>query len=189
MEAEGPRRSRVGRRTALWVAAVAAAVALVMAGAAALLGGDDDEGEDTITGPPGNQFTLERPAGWRQVPEDERERLPGQPLAVLRRDKGRGLVIVDAPARSERDLDAVSKQLDSRLQNEIGDFRRVGAREVRVKAGRALLYSYARTRRGTAHTVLVVPAADRTYTVNAVVPAGADDAARDVGRILLSFDL
>jgi hypothetical protein len=60
---------------------------------------------------------------------------------------------------------------------------------VEVKAGRALLYSYARTRRATAHTILVVPTDDRTYTLNAAVPAGADETAREVGRILFSFDL
>jgi hypothetical protein len=98
-------------------------------------------------------------------------------------------VTVNAPAKRERNLDAVAAALDKRLAKEIDDFRKVGARVVEVEAGEALLYSYARARRGTAHTLLVVPDVDRTYTVNAAVPAGAEDAARDVGRILLSFDI
>jgi hypothetical protein len=51
-----------------------------------------------------------------------------------------------------------------------------------------MLYSYAREERGTAHTLLVVPAGDRSYSLNAAVPAGAKDAAQEVGQILLSFD-
>ena len=79
-------------------------------------------------------------------------------------------------------------ELDRRLGKAIPDFRKVAARVVRVEAGRALLYSYVRTKKATAHTLLVVPGQEVTYTVNAVVPAGAEDAARDVGQILNSFD-
>jgi len=96
---------------------------------------------------------------------------------------------VNAPAQREQDLDAIAAQLDRRLRKEIDDFRKVGARVVDVEAGPALLYSYARTDAGTAHTLLVVPTAARTYTVNAAVPAGAEDAAKEVGKILLSFDI
>jgi hypothetical protein len=35
----------------------------------------------------------------------------------------------------------------------------------------------------------VVPTDDRTYTLNAAVPAGADETAREVGSMLFSFDL
>jgi hypothetical protein len=164
-------------------------VALTAIGAIALLGGDDGDEESTVTGPPGNEFTLLRPDGWREVPDAEREELPGDPLLVMRRDQGQGLLIVNAPSDSERDLDKVSRTLDRRLRRALPDFRKASARVVDVKAGPALLYSYARARRATSHTVLVVPTDDRTYTLNAVVPAGADDAAREVGTILFSFDV
>ena len=163
-------------------------IAALAFGLSALLGGDDDE-EATVNGPPGNDFTLVRPDGWNELSEEERDELPGDPLLVMRRGEGEGLLIVNAPSGSERDLDAVSKSLDKRLEKAIPDFRKASARVVDVKAGRALLYSYARTRRATAHTVLVVPANDRTYTLNAAVPAGAEEAAQEVGRILFSFDL
>jgi hypothetical protein len=187
MEADGSRRLKVGRRTALWVGAAAAVIAALVFAIAALLGDDGNE-EATVKGPPGYEFTLMRPDGWTEVSDDERELLPGEPLAVLRRGEGEGLVTVNAPAKSERDLDAVAKQLDRRLQKAIPDFRKVAARVVRVKAGPALLYSYARSRRATAHTLLGVPTSERSYTVDGVVPAGADDAAREVGAILFSFD-
>jgi hypothetical protein len=172
----------------LKIAAIAVVIALAIAGAIALLPGDDDE-EETVKGPPGHDFTLERPDGWTEVTDDEREGLPGNPLAVMRRGEGEGLVIVNAPSGTERDLDAVAKSLDRRLEEDIPDFRKASARVVEVEAGRALLYSYARTRKATAHTILVVPTNERTYTLNAAVPAGAEDAAREVGRILFSFDV
>ncbi len=171
----------------LRVALAAAAIAALAFGLIALLGGDDDEA--TVTGPPGNDFTLVRPDGWRALSDEERDELPGNPLVVMRRGEGEGLLIVEAPSGTERDLDAVSKSLDKRLEKAIPDFRKASARVVEVEAGRALLYSYARARKATAHTILVVPTDDRTYTLNAAVPAGAEDAAREVGRILFSFDL
>ena len=188
MQADAPRRLTVRRRTALLVAAAAAVIAALVFGIGALLGDDSDE-EPRIEGPPGYEFTMLQPHGWSAVGADERALIPGKPLAVLRRGEGEGLVTVNAPAQRQQDLDAVAAQLDKRLKREIGDFRKVAARVVQVGAGQALLYSYARTSRGTAHTVLVVPTADRTYTVSAAVPAGAEDAAKDVGRILLSFDV
>ena len=172
----------------LRVVAAAAVIAALAFGLTALLGGDDDE-EATVKGPPGNDFTLLRPDGWRVLSDEERAELPGDQLVVMRRGEGEGLVIVDAPSDTERDLDAVSKSLDKRLEKEIPDFRKASARVVEVKAGRALLYSYARARKATAHTILVVPTDDRTYTLNAAVPAGAEGAAREVGRILFSFDV
>ena len=184
------------RRRALRVAAALAAIAAVVIVVFALTGDDDGGGGDgpvdpsvEIQGPADTEFTIARPDGWTLVSDEERAGLPGNPLAVMRRDEGRGLLIVDAPSGTERDLDAVAKRLDRRLKRALPDFRKVNARVVDVKAGPALLYSYVRTRRATAHTTLVVPADTRTFTINAVVPAGADDAAREVGRMLFSFDL
>ena len=172
---------------ALVLVAAAVGIAALIFVLSAVLGGDGDE-EAIVQGPPGHDFTLFRPDSWSEVSDEDRELIPGKPLAVLRRGEGQGLVTVNAPARPERNLDAIAAQLDKRLEKAIPDFRKVGARVVEVKAGRALLYSYARGRRATAHTLLVVPTPERTYTVNAVVPAGAEDAAREVGAILLSFD-
>ena len=167
---------------------MAAAIAAVVVGAIVLFGGDEDDDEATVKGPAGREFTLLRPEGWSEVGAEERDLIPGKPLAVMRRDKGEGLVTVNAPARREQDVDAIATELDRRLGKALPDFRKVAARVVRVEAGRALLYSYVRTKKATAHTLLVVPGQDVTYTVNAVVPAGAEDAARDVGQILNSFD-
>jgi hypothetical protein len=182
------RSGRRVRTALLKVAAVGVVILLGVAGALALVGRGDGDSPSKVSGPAGYEFTVLQPDGWTAVGDAERKSIPGAPLAVLRRDGGGGLVTVNAPAQEARNFDRVAAQLDRRLRREIRDFRRVGARSVQVEAGEALLYSYARTRRGTAHTVLVVPGAERTYTVNAAVPAGAEDAAKDVGRILMSFD-
>ena len=172
--------------------ALLAIIAAVVFAVLALTGGDDDEGAGggttTVNGPAGNEFTLETPAGWTEASADQRDAIPGQPLVVLRREDQQGLVVVNVQPGKVKSFDNQVKVLDRRLEKAIPDFRKVGARVVEVKAGKALLYSYAREKRGTAHTLLVVPAGDRSYSLNAAVPAGAKDAAQEVGAILLSFD-
>jgi hypothetical protein len=167
---------------------IAALIAAIVVAAIVLLGGDDGDGDETVKGPPGDEFTLLKPDGWEQVSRDELALIPGKPLAVLRRDEREGLVTVSAPSQAGQNIEDAAAELDKRLSKALPDFRKVGARIVEVEAGRALLYSYVRTKKATAHTILVVPGPEKTYTINAVVPAGAEDAARDVGEILNSFD-
>lgn len=195
MEASGSSPAGFFRGSPLRLVALLVVIAAVVFAVLALTG-DDDGGDDkdaeattlTVEGPAGDEFTLEAPAGWTAVSEEQRQALPGRPLTVLRRDDQQGLVIVNVQAGRVSNFDKQVETLDRRLNRAIPDFRKVTARIVRVKSGRALLYSYARGRRGTAHTLLVVPAGDRSYTINGTVPAGASDAARELGRILLSFD-
>jgi len=172
--------------------ALLAIVAAVVIGVIALTGGDDDDsssgGTTTLTGPD-NEFTLQIPDGWSEVAADQREALPGDPLMVVQRDEQKGLVVVNVQPGKVKNFDAQVRTLDRSLKKAIPDFKKVGARVVEVKAGKALLYSYARQERGTASTILVVPAGDRSYSLNGTVPAGEKDAAREMGAILLSFDL
>ena len=191
MEASGSSPAGLVRGRPLRLVALLAIIAAVVVAVLALTGGDDDGaggGTTTVNGPAGNEFTLETPAGWTAVSEDQRQAVPGRPLAVLRRDDQKGLVVVNVQPGKVNNFDKQVTTLDRRLGKAIPDFRKVGARIVDVKAGKALLYSYAREKRGTAHTLLVVPAGDRSYSVNGAVPAGEDDAAREMGAILLSFD-
>jgi hypothetical protein len=59
---------------------------------------------------------------------------------------------------------------------------------VKIKAGLALFYSYIRKTKGTAHSVVVVPGRSQSYVLNAVVPAGENQIARQVGAMIRSFD-
>ena len=193
MEASGSSPAAFFRGRPLRLVVLLAAIASVVVAVLALTGGDDesDGGSSTTTtvsGPAGDEFTLEVPAGWTEVPADQREAIAGDPIMVLRRDEQQGLIVVNVQPGKVKDFDKQVKVLDRRLEKAIPDFRKVQARVVTVKAGKGLLYSYAREERGTAHTLLVVPAGDRSYSLNAAVPAGAKDAAQEVGQILLSFD-
>jgi hypothetical protein len=175
---------------------LAASLALVVGaggvfGINALTGGDGGAAAAgttiSLAAPGGSEVTLEAPDGWKELSAKEVAQLPGSPLAVLRREDGQGLVTVNAHQGTPADLSKLAVDLDRRLRREIPDFRKVNSRTVQVKAGEALLYSYARRTKGTAHTLLVVPAGKRSYTLGAAVSAGSQDAAREAGQILFGF--
>ena len=192
MEASGSSPARLVRGRPLRLVALLALVVAIVIGVITLTSGDEDRdssrGRTTLTGPAQNEFTLQVPDGWSEVGTDQREALPGDPLMVLQRDEQQGLVVVNVQEGKVKNFDAQVRTLDRSLEKAIPDFKKVGARIVEVKAGKALLYSYARQERGTASTILVVPAGDRSYSLNGTVPAGENDAAREMGAILLSFD-
>lgn len=161
---------------------------LVGAGAATFLLflRDDDR---LVHGPESSPFTVTAPRGWEPVPEGELSGMPGSPLVVLRQSGGEGIVAIGEERGVSRNLTRLSRALRAELRERFPDFKLVRTRRIAVEAGPALSLSYARTRKGTAHTLLVVPAGDRSYTLNAVVPAGHDEAAAAVGEILASFDV
>jgi hypothetical protein len=168
-----------------------AALGAVVLGVAAFfivrgLAGGDNGG--TLKGGPGNAFTISYPKGWKPLPKDQLARLRGSPVAVLRRSDHKGIVIINSLAPVRRDFGKLSSDLDRELKSRIPDFKKVSSRGVSIRAGRALLYSYIRTRSGTVHTLVAVPVDSRGYTLNAVVSAGAADVARQVGAIIRSFD-
>jgi hypothetical protein len=133
-------------------------------------------------------FTLHYPSGWKPVSKGQLARTTGTPLAMLRQTDRRGILVVNRQARPTSDFSKVSAQLDRQLSKRLPDFKKVSSHTVGIKAGQAFLYSYIRTRRGTVHTTVVVPAGSRGYTLNAVVAVGAPEVARQVGAIIRSFD-
>ena len=148
----------------------------------------DTGSTSTIHGPSGTPFIVSQPEGWESLPEDQLSALPGAPIGALRRTDGNGIVVINTQPGTKGSLQQLSRKLVSKLRNSIPDFKLVSAHTVLVEAGPALSISYARTKQGTADTLLLVPAAGRIYTLNAVVPAGQEDAAHDAGIILSSFD-
>jgi hypothetical protein len=176
-----PRRRWPWVVTLLGGFAVAAVVVLL------LTGGDDETG--AVQSAADNPFTVAQPSGWESLSPEQLQALPRQPVAVLRETDGKGIVVINVNARTNADLSKLSGQLEARLSNKIPDFKLVNSSTVTVKAGRALSLSYARTKKGTATTLLAVPTSRALYTLNAVVPAGQDAAAQDAASILSSFDL
>jgi hypothetical protein len=141
-----------------------------------------------VHGPAGAPFTVDVPSGWDALPAEELTALPGSPLAVIRQIDDTGVVIVNSQPQTDASLSQLSEELQKKLKDKIPDFQLVGAETIKVRAGEAISISYARTKTGTANTLLVVPAGDRIYTLNSVVPAGQNGAAREASEILRSFD-
>jgi len=175
------------RRRWPWVVTLLGGIAVAAVIVLLLTRGDDEIG--AVHGPADNPFTVTRPSGWESLSPEQLQALPRQPVAVLHETDGKGIVIINVNARTNADLSKLSGQLEARLSKKIPDFKLVKSRPITVKAGRALSLSYARTKKGTATTLLAVPTSRGLYTLNAVVPAGQDNAARDAASILSSFDL
>jgi hypothetical protein len=151
----------------------------------ALAGSDDNEGK--LKGP-NDTFTLTYPEGWIPLSKQELEGLQGSPVAGVRRKDREGIVILNRQEHVTRDLDQLTRQLDRKLKKRIPDFEKVSSKVVSVKAGRAFMYSYVRKRKGTAHSVVVVPAGSGGYTLNVVVAGGTEDVARQAASMIRSFD-
>jgi hypothetical protein len=175
------------RRRWPWALAVLGGIAVAAVSVFLLTRGGDET--HAVRGPAGNPFTVTQPSGWESLSPEQLQGLPRQPVAVLRETDGKGIVVINVNARTNANLSKLSGQLEARLSSKIPDFKLVKSHPVTVQAGRALSLSYARTKKGTATTLLVVPTSQGLYTLNAVVPAGQDDAARDAASILSSFDL
>lgn len=154
-------------------------------------GGEEEKkgGITTVQGPPSDPFKVDLPPGWRALRREELAPLPGRPLGVLRRNDGKGFVVIRRERPAARDFTKLSRELDRELARRLKDFKRQSARTVKVRAGRAFFYSYVRERRGTVHSIVIVPAGGRSYALNTVAQGGENAVAREIGRIVVSFDL
>jgi hypothetical protein len=178
-----PRRPRLVVIGAVVVALLAAAFAVK-----ALTGDDQKKGE--LKGSAGNEtFKLNYPDGWRALAKDKLRSLPGKPLAVVRRNDGKGFVVLRREGRAPTSFDKFSGDLTRALDKRVPDFQKQSSRIVEIRAGKAFFYSYIRKTKGTVHTVVVVPAGDKSYALNTVSQGGSEKVARETARIILSFDL
>lgn len=166
------------------VAAAAAVVAVVL-----WWPGGESDGRHTLRGPSSDPFTIAYPDGWRPLDTEQLAAQPGDPLAVLRRDDGAGTLVVEREKPAPDDLQALATDTRRQFAERFDDFREERSRVVQVRAGRALLFSYVREKRRTAHAVVVVPAGDHSYTLNTVVPLGNAESADQLAAMASSFDL
>jgi hypothetical protein len=166
-----------------------AALATVAAGTFLLVelrGGGSTGG--TLRGDSNDPFTLSYPQSWRPLSQDELDALPGRPLAVVRRKDGKALAVLRREGRAPKSFSAFSTPLSRALEKRIPDFQRLSSRIVTLRAGKAFFYSYLRKRQGTVHTVVLIPAGNRSYALNTVSRGSSEEVAREVARIILSFD-
>ena len=133
----------------------------------------------------GAGFRLSVPDGWTAMRGKALERVPGSPLAVVRRADGRGVVVVRSTGALSGDLRGVARGLTADLKARIPGFRLVSARLGSVRAGGAFLYTFARG--SSAQSLAVTRVDGKTYRIDSIVPAGSADSARQAGAIAASF--
>ena len=179
---------RSSRRRTLLIALLAA-----LAGAAVAAGLIAGAGDDATPSPRAKElrgpgFALAYPAGWSPTSADRLAKLPGHPVAVVRRADGKGVVVVRRKAAPrDQSLKALTRDLNAGMARRFDDFRFVSARVTRVRGGNAYLYTYLRTRQKTAQSIALVRVGDANFTLDAVARSGDPRAAREVAAIVRSF--
>ena len=164
-------------------AALAVAIAAVVL-ALALTGG----GDGRLKGSSDDTFNLSVPEGWRALSQEELATLPGKPAAVVRREDGKGFLVIRREGKPPASIEQFSKQLDGEFQKRVPDFQKRTTRTLKIRAGRAFFYSYIRRKKGTVHGVVLAPAPKGSYVLNTVARGGEDEVARDLGKMIVSFD-
>lgn len=173
-----------------------AALALPLVIAAALFfvlkddGGSSAGEAGTVSGSKEDAFRMSYPKNWNPLAKDDLSSLPGKPLAVLRRNDGKGFVVVRREqGRPPAKVEALSADLGKELRKRVPDFKERSTKQVKIRGGSAVFTSYIRKRTGTVHSIVIVPAGNKTFTLNTVSRGGANDVAREIGRMILSFDV
>lgn len=143
----------------------------------------------TIAGPPQTPFQLSYPAGWRKVPKAHLQKVETTPAAAIRRVDGRGLVTVTVRGPITISLDELRTGFADALSERFTDFELVTSTEMQVDAGLGIYTSWILRDEGRVQGNLTVPVGANSYTLDAALPTGATDVAREVGAIFGSFDV
>ena len=183
--AERPAQPRRRLRRRLLIAGVALILAAAVAVLAVLLLGGEDK---TLKGTSGDTFHLAVPEGWRALSTEELAALPGKAAAVVRRDDGKGFLVIRREGRPPQSMQDFAKQLDGEFEKRIPDFQKRTTRSLKIRAGDAFFYSYIRKKKGTVHSVVLVPGPKGSYVLNTVAAGGEDQVAKDLGRMIVSFN-
>jgi hypothetical protein len=125
-------------------------------------------------------FSVSYPASWHAGSV-------GATGAVLERSDHRGVVLVRERPPLKGTLASLVKDLPAQLSKRFSDFQPVNASVARLATGPAVVYTFARTKANKVQTIVVAPTAHRSFTIEAVAPTGAHDAAREAGQIVRSL--
>jgi hypothetical protein len=177
-------RGLTGRRVLMAIVALIAAVGIFFVVKDL---GDDGGEKGKLKGSSNDAFTLSYPPSWRPLSREELDKLPGNPLAVVRRKDGKGFVVLRREGRAPKSFGAFSGDLSKALDKRVPDFQKRSSKVIEISAGKAFFFSYIRKTKGTVHSVVVVPSGKRSYVLNTVSRGGSEAVARQVARIILSF--
>ena len=179
---------RTSRRRTLLIALLAALAGAAIAAGMLAATRDDAPAPAHAKELRADDFALAYPAGWAPTRADELAKLPGRPAAIVRRKDGKGVVIVRRKAAPrDQSLKALTRDLSAGLDKRFDDFRFVSSRVARVRAGKAFLYTFVRTKQKTAQSIALVRVGNTNFTLDAVAASGDPRAAREVAAIVRSF--
>jgi hypothetical protein len=182
-----PSAQRRHRPNSKLIAAVAVVVVLAAVLAAFVVVSRDDDEKGKLTGSGGEDFSLSYPDGWAKLSAADLGNAPGSPIAGVRSGDSSGFVFLRREGRAPKDFNSFTTQFTQELDRRLPDFQKRSARIVKTAGGNAYFYSYIRKRKGTVHTVVVVPDGKRSYVLNTVSRGGEEKTARDIAQIILSF--
>ena len=184
-----PQRSFFSGRRELVLGALVV-VGLLVAAVMFFKGGNDKNTAGTVTGPnKANAFKISYPNSWQPQSTAKAAAAPGHPLAIIRQKDGKGYVIIRREkGNPPANLAKLGTTLGAQLQRRIPDLKLRSSKTVKIRSGTALFTSYIRKKTGTVQSVVVVPAGSRTFTINTISRGGANDVAREIGKMIVSFD-
>jgi hypothetical protein len=185
-----PLPSRRGVTVALVAALVGAAVAVLALGSGSHQDASPQAQRAGIKGTSlrGSGFSIGVPNGWHALSPVARAGVPGHPVAVLQSADGHGLVVVRktaAPRNSS--LQSLAKSLTAGFQKRYSDFSFVSAHVQRLRGGNAFLYTFLRTKAGTAQSVALTSTGGASFTIDSAVQSGNQRSAAEVAAIVRSF--
>jgi hypothetical protein len=129
----------------------------------------------------GKDFAVAAPKGWKSAKAQN-----GNGLALER--SGRGVVVVKTtPAPKDQSLDKLTKGLTTELGKRFPDFKFVSAKVQQLRGGPAYLFTFVRTKQGTAQSIALVKLGATNYTIDTVTKSDDQAAATEAAAIVRSF--
>ena len=159
--------------------ALVLAVCLALAGGGAAAAPAPKPAATTWKAPDGS-FSISTPRGWKATAS-------GPAATVLERGDKRGVVVVRRRAALTDPLETLAAKLERKLRRHIADFQAAGSRLAAVGGGQGLVYTFVRPKANEVQSVVVVPARDRSYTLDLVADGGAPEVARELAGMVRSF--
>ena len=146
----------------------------------------DDDGGGTVEAA-GKGFALEYPETWTPVSKTNLAQYPGSPQLVLERDGNSGLFVVRRESKAAPTKKSFGDELDKEISDRVPDYEPGTVRTVKTAAGSAFYFSYARTKAGTANSIVVVPDGSASFVLESSSAANDRDAAKDIAAMIGSF--
>jgi len=159
--------------------ALVLAVCLALAGGGAAAAPAPKPAATTWKAPDGS-FSISMPRGWKATAS-------GPAATVLERADKRGVVVVRRRAALTDPLETLAAKLERKLRRQISDFQPAGSRLATVGDAQGLVYTFVRPRANQVQSIVVAPAAGRSYTLDLVADGDAPDVARELAGMVRSF--